>query len=80
MPGMLKRLILFSAVFLIPTHLFAWKVGELLIWMDNARARGLRLIAKKVEKDLGIKVTIETPENITYSFPIASQMGQGQTL
>ena len=77
MPGTLKPLILFSAVFLIPTHLFAWKVGELLIWMDNARAHGLQSIIKKVEKDLGIKVNIETPENITYSFPIASQMGQG---
>jgi maltose/maltodextrin transport system substrate-binding protein len=76
-PGLLRLLVLTSAVFFMPTPLFAWKNGELLIWMDNARARGLRLIAKKVEKDLGIKVTIETPENITYSFPIASQMGQG---
>jgi maltose/maltodextrin transport system substrate-binding protein len=76
-PGLLKLLVLYSAVFLIPTPLFAWKNGELLIWMDNARARGLQLIAKKVEKDLGIKITIETPENITYSFPLASQMGQG---
>jgi maltose/maltodextrin transport system substrate-binding protein len=77
MPGMLRQLVLFLAVFLIQTNLFAWKNGELLIWMDDARARGLQSIAKKVEKDLGIKITIETPENITYSFPIASQMGQG---
>ncbi len=76
-PGTLRLLVFFSAVFLIPTHLFAWKNGELLIWMDNARARGLQSIVEKVEKDLGIKVTIETPENITNSFPIASQMGQG---
>src|ERR1700730_7232130 len=75
--GLRRLLVLFAAVFLIPTPLFAWKNGELLIWMESARARGLQLIAKKVEKDLGIKITIETPENITYSFPIASQMGQG---
>src|ERR1700731_340373 len=75
--GLRRLLVLFAASFFIPTPLFAWKNGELLIWMDNARARGLQLIAKKVEKDLGIKITIETPENITYSFPLASQMGQG---
>jgi maltose/maltodextrin transport system substrate-binding protein len=74
---LLRLVLFFSPVCLLPTNLFAWKNGELLIWMDNARSGGLQTITKKVEKDLGIKVTIETPENITYSFPIASQMGQG---
>jgi maltose/maltodextrin transport system substrate-binding protein len=68
---------LFLALFLIPTNLFAWTNGELLIWMDSARAQGLRLTAKKFEKDLGIKVTIETPSNITNDFPISAQAGQG---
>ena len=77
MAGFLRLLLVFSALFLVPMHLFAWKAGELLIWMDGARASGLRLIAQKFEKDLGIKVTIETPQNITTSFPIAAQMAQG---
>jgi maltose/maltodextrin transport system substrate-binding protein len=70
-------MVLLSVAFLCPDRLLAWRSGELLIWMDSGRARGLQLITKKFEKDLGIKVTIETPENITFSFPIASQMGQG---
>jgi maltose/maltodextrin transport system substrate-binding protein len=74
---LLRLLPLFFSLCLVPTKLFAWKNGELLIWMDNGRAAGLQMITKKIESELGIKVTIETPENITYSFPIASQMGQG---
>jgi maltose/maltodextrin transport system substrate-binding protein len=74
---LLRRLVFLPVAFLMPTSLFAWKNGELLIWMDGARARGLQKIQGRVQKDLGIKVTIETPENITFSFPIASQMGQG---
>jgi maltose/maltodextrin transport system substrate-binding protein len=77
MRRLLRLFLFFFFLWLIPTNLFAWKTGELLIWMDNARAGGLQMVTKKIEKDLGIKVTIETPENITYSFPIASQMGQG---
>ena len=73
-----RRLFLtFSAVLLVPTNSFAWTNGEILIWMDNARAQGLGLIAKKFEKDLGIKVTIETPQNITDDFPIAAQAREG---
>lgn len=68
---------LFLTLFLAPINLFAWTNGELLIWMDSARAQGLELIAKKFEKDLGIKVTIETPQNITDDFPISAQAGQG---
>jgi maltose/maltodextrin transport system substrate-binding protein len=77
MLGLSRRWLLFSLAFLLPTNLFAWKNGELLIWMDSGRASGLQLIAEKFEKDLGIKVTIETPENITLGFPIAAQTGQG---
>jgi maltose/maltodextrin transport system substrate-binding protein len=77
MQRMLNLLALLSVAFLLPDKLLAWRNGDLLIWMDGARADGLQSITKKFEKDLGIKVTIETPENITFSFPIASQMGQG---
>jgi maltose/maltodextrin transport system substrate-binding protein len=73
-----KRLLLvLSAVFLSQTNLFAWKNGELLIWMDSDRGRALGPIAKKFENDLGIKVTIDTPQNITTSFPLAAEAGKG---
>jgi maltose/maltodextrin transport system substrate-binding protein len=74
----MKRLLLkLSALFLVPIHLFAWTNGELLIWMDNQRGHALEPIAQKFESDLGIKVTIETPEKITDSFPMAAQAGKG---
>ena len=58
-------------------HLLAWTNGELLIWMDTDRGRGLEPIAKKFESDFGVKIKIEAPENITDSFPIAAQAGKG---
>jgi maltose/maltodextrin transport system substrate-binding protein len=68
------------ALFLVPLNLFAWTNGELLIWMDNERGRSLQPIVNKFESDLGLKVTIETPEKITDSFPIAAQAGKGPDL
>jgi hypothetical protein len=66
----LRRLVLvLSAQFLIPISLFAWTDGELLIWMDSDRGQALELIAKSFEKDLGIKVRIDTPENIITAIP-----------
>ena len=72
-----RLFLIFSAALLVPTNLFAWTNGELLVWMDGARAQGLGLIAKKFQKDFGIKVTIVTPQNITNDFPIAAQAGKG---
>src|SRR5271166_4459383 len=72
-----RLLLILSALFLVPIHLFAWTNGELLIWMDNQRGRALGPIAQKFQSDLGLKVTIETPENITDTFPIAAQAGKG---
>ena len=69
--------LIFVALFLVPSNSLGWTNGQILIWMDNARAQGLGLIAKKFEKDLGIKVTIETPQNITDDFPIAAQAREG---
>src|ERR1700688_878990 len=69
---------LLLALFLIPVDLFAWTNGELLIWMDADRGQALKAIAaKKFENDFGLKVTIESPEKITDSFPTAAQMGKG---
>jgi len=69
---------LLLALFLIPVDLFAWTNGELLIWMDADRGQALMAsAAKKFENDFGLKVTIEVPEKITDSFPIAAQMAKG---
>jgi maltose/maltodextrin transport system substrate-binding protein len=70
-------LLVLSGLFLIPVNLLAWTNGELLIWMDADRGRALEAIAKKFENDFGLKVTIEDPEKITDSFPIAAQMAKG---
>ena len=63
--------------YLLPINLFAWTNGELLIWMDNDRAKGLAPIAQKFEHDFGVKITIDTPEKITVTFPMAAQAGKG---
>ena len=65
------------ALALLPMNLSAWTNGELSIWMDNDRAKGLAPIAQKFEDDFGIKITIDTPEKITDTFPMAAQAGKG---
>ena len=76
-PLMKGLLLVVSALFLIPVDLFAWTNGELLIWMDADRGHALETVAKKFEDDFGIKITIEAPQTITDSFPIAAQMAKG---
>jgi maltose/maltodextrin transport system substrate-binding protein len=71
---------LLFALCLVPMKLFAWTNGELLIWMDNERGHALQPIVNKFKSDLGLQVTIETPEKITDSFPIAAQAGKGPDL
>jgi maltose/maltodextrin transport system substrate-binding protein len=66
-----------SVLFLGLNNLFAWTNGELLIWMDSERGKAAQEIAQKFESYFGLKVTIETPEKITDSFPIAAQAGKG---
>ena len=58
-------------------NLSAWTNGELLIWMDNDRAKGLAPIAQKFENDFGLKITIDTPEKITETFPMSAQASKG---
>ena len=72
-----KALLFLSSLCLLTAHLFAWSNGQLLIWMDSDRANGLRLLAKKFEADWGVKVTIETPENLTNNFLLAVQASKG---
>ena len=74
----MKRLsLMFLVLWLVQIKLLAWTDGELLVWMDNERGRALTPVVEKFQADLGIKVTIETPQNITDSFPIAAQAGKG---
>jgi maltose/maltodextrin transport system substrate-binding protein len=70
-------LLFFSALCLVPMNLYAWTNGELLIWMDVDRAHALAPIAQRFQNDSGIKVTFETPEKITDSYPIAAQAAKG---
>ena len=65
------------ALALLPMNLSAWTNGELLIWMDNDRAKALAPIAQKFQDDFGLKITIDTPEKITDTFPMAAQAGKG---
>jgi maltose/maltodextrin transport system substrate-binding protein len=73
----MRVLLILLALTLGQINVFAWTNGELLIWMDGERGRAMQSIAQKFEADLGLKVTIETPEKITDSFPIAAQSGKG---
>jgi maltose-binding protein MalE len=65
------------ALALLLTNLSAWTNGELLIWMDNDRAKGLAPVAQKFQDDFGLKITIDTPGKITDTFPMAAQAGKG---
>jgi hypothetical protein len=40
-----NAMLVLSSLSLFPSHLFAWSNGQLLIWMDSDRAKGLRLVA-----------------------------------
>jgi maltose/maltodextrin transport system substrate-binding protein len=74
----MKRLLwILAALCFVTPRLFAWTNGELLVWMDNERGRALAPIAERFKTDLGLKLTIETPEKITDGFPIAAQAGKG---
>jgi len=45
--------------------------------MDSDRGSAVQAIGQKFEADLGIKVTVESPQNITDNFPIAAQANKG---
>jgi len=63
-----------------PTSVLAWTNGELLIWMDSERGKAVEALAQKFDADLGVKVAVEAPQNITQSFPIAAQAGKDRIL
>jgi len=77
-PSRMARLMLILSVLTLgPIKLFAWTNGELQIWMDSDRGSAVQAIGQKFEADLGIKVTVESPQNITDNFPIAAQANKG---
>ena len=69
--------LILAAFILRPTDILAWTNGELLIWMDAERGKAVQALAEKFDADLGIKVTVEAPQNITDNFPIAAQASKG---
>jgi maltose/maltodextrin transport system substrate-binding protein len=72
-----KKVILLLTVWLIAIPAFAWTNGELLVWMDADRTHALEPILKKFEDQYGIKVHLESPQNVTDNFPTAAQAGKG---
>ncbi|MBV8375506.1 MAG: maltose/maltodextrin ABC transporter substrate-binding protein MalE [Verrucomicrobia bacterium] len=73
----MKKIILLLTLWFTAAPAFAWKDGELQVWMDADRTRTLEPVVKKFEDQYGIKVRLESPQNITDSFPTAAQSGKG---
>jgi maltose/maltodextrin transport system substrate-binding protein len=65
--------VLFSA-----RQAFAWTDGALLVWINGDKGYGgLAEVGEKFEKDLGIPVTVEHPNDLTDKFQAAAQSGKG---
>ena len=73
----MKRYLLAVFLWLLAAPAYSWTNGDLLIWMDAERGWSLEAISQKFKDQFGINVWIETPENITDSFPAAAQAGKG---
>ena len=57
---------------------FGWTDGELLIWIGADKGhRGLAEVAKKFEKDVGVPVKVEVPDDLTDKFQTAAKSGKG---
>jgi maltose/maltodextrin transport system substrate-binding protein len=73
---MLRQSLAIGLLFLSSGICRAWRDGELLIWMDVDRARGLQPITRQYETKLDIHIRIESPPDLVNSFTIAAS-GQG---
>jgi maltose/maltodextrin transport system substrate-binding protein len=73
----MKRALFALALWLSGSPVFAWTNGELLIWMDADRGRAIEHVIKQFEERYGVKVRIESPEDIAANFTIAAQSGKG---
>ncbi len=76
-PPKVKTIILLLTFGLMATRALAWTDGELLVWMDADRTHSMEPVIKKFLDQYGIKVRLESPQNITDSFPTAAQAGKG---
>lgn len=57
---------------------FAFSDGELVIWMGGDKAyTGMAEIGKKFEREMGIKVKVEIPENLPDRFQQSAATGKG---
>jgi maltose/maltodextrin transport system substrate-binding protein len=57
---------------------FAWTDGELLVWIGGDKGhRGLAEVAAKFEKDAGVPVKVEIPDELTDKFQAAAKSGKG---
>ena len=72
-------MILFGVLVIVSCgHAFAWKDGELLIWIsDNRGYRALVEMGKKFEKGFGVSVKVQTQDDITNKFQAAAQALKG---
>jgi maltose/maltodextrin transport system substrate-binding protein len=75
---MLKLLCSSALLLLSALQAAAWTDGELLVWINGDKGyRGLAEVGKKFEKEFGVPVKVETPENLTDKFQAAAQTGKG---
>jgi maltose/maltodextrin transport system substrate-binding protein len=75
---MSKKLLFGFFVFFSAVRGFAWKDGELLIWItDNRGYHALGELGKKFEQEMGVSVNVETQEEIPDKFQAAAQSGKG---
>ena len=57
---------------------FAFSDDEITIWIGGDKAyHGMETVGKRFEEDMGIKVKVETPENLTDKFQQAAATGKG---
>jgi maltose/maltodextrin transport system substrate-binding protein len=65
-------------VFCFAIRASGWTDGELLVWINGDKGyRGLAEVGKRFEKDRGVSVKVETPDNLTGKFQSTAQSGQG---
>jgi maltose/maltodextrin transport system substrate-binding protein len=65
-------------VFLSAIRASGWTDGELLVWINGDKGhRGLAEVGKRFEKDLGVSVRVQTPDNLPDKFQSTAQSGQG---
>lgn len=70
--------ILAIALTSLTLHAWAWRDGELLIWINGDKGyNGLEQVGAQFERELGIKVTVEHPESLTDKFFHAAKGGLG---